>query len=214
MYVPDMFAPRDPRETRRIVEANPFATIVGQCPDGMTATHVPVLARWNGDELTHLECHFSRANPHWKDVDGPVLVIFRGVEQYITPSWYPTKQETGKVVPTWNYEAVNANGTARAVNDADWLLRHVSDVTDRFEAPRDAPWATSDAPDGFMEIMVRGIVGVEIEVTNVATKIKASQNRNEADRGGVVVGLNAQADPSAREMAQLVARYAENEAGQ
>lgn len=213
MYVPEMFAPADPQETRRIVDANPFATVVGLTGDGLAGTHVPVIARWDGDQLTHIECHFSRGNTHWKDVDGDVLVIFRGIDQYITPSWYETKKETGKVVPTWNYEAVHVNGRARAVKDPDWLLRHVSDVTDRFEAPRDAPWATSDAPDGFMDVMVRGIVGIEIAVARVATKVKASQNRPPADRKGVVDGLNAEAEPAAHKMAQLVARYSDSEVG-
>jgi len=135
-----------------------------------------------------------------------VLVIFQGVESYITPGWYPTKQETGKVVPTWNYETVHIHGTARVTEDADWLLAHVSALTDRFETPRDAPWATSDAPDGFMKTMVRGIVGVEIAVTRIEAKIKASQNRTPADRRGVVEGLDAENDPASRQMAALVAR--------
>lgn len=213
MFVPDMFAAKDNEETFRIIDANPFATVIGQTDAGMIATHVPVIIRREGEKLTHIECHFSRGNTHWKEIEGDVLVIFRGVEQYITPSWYETKQETGKVVPTWNYEAVHVNGTARAIQDADWLLRHVSDVTDRFEAPRDAPWATSDAPDGFMDVMVRGIVGVEIEVTNVITKVKASQNRTKADRKGVIEGLNAETEPAAHKMAQLVSRYADWDTG-
>ena len=140
-----------------------------------------------------------------------MLVIFRGVDHYITPSWYPTKQETGKVVPTWNYEAVHANGMARVIQEPEWLLRHVSDVTDRFEASRDAPWAASDTPDGFLDVMVRGIVGIEIAVTNIATKIKASQNRNDADRMGVVEGLRTEDETPAHVMADLVDRYREDD---
>ena len=158
MYVPEVFAVSDPQETRRIVDSNPLATLTGMSHGELFATHVPVVTRWEGDQLTHIECHLARANPHWKDINGDVLLVFRGLEHYITPSWYETKTETGKVVPTWNYEAVHVNGTARAIQDADWLLQHVSDVTDRFEAPRDVAWAVTDAPDGFMDVMVRGIV--------------------------------------------------------
>lgn len=146
MYVPEHFVVDDPVEILRIIEANPLGAIISQTPDGLNATHAPILAQSHEGKLTHLHCHLARANPHWKSIADDVLVIFQGVESYITPSWYPTKKETEKVVPTWNYETVHVHGTARTIDDADWLLAHVSDVTDRFEAPRDAPWATSDGP--------------------------------------------------------------------
>jgi len=208
MYVPDMFAVESADEVVRIVETNPLAAIVGMGTDGLTATHAPMLPHIVDGAVSSLHCHFARANPHWKDLDGDVLAIFQGLDSYITPGWYMTKQETGKVVPTWNYESVHIYGAAKVTEDADWLLAHVSALTDRFEAGRDAPWATSDAPDGFMNVMIRGIVGVEITVTRVEAKIKASQNRPDADRRGVVEGLGAEKDLDAQRMAALVAGYA------
>ncbi|MEL6287484.1 MAG: FMN-binding negative transcriptional regulator [Pseudomonadota bacterium] len=206
MYVPPEFVASDSDDVRRIVEANPLATVVGAGGGKIVATHVPVVPTYEDGRLVALACHVARANTHWKAIAGDVLVIFRGVESYITPGWYPSKVETGKVVPTWNYEAVHVNGTARAIDDTAWLARHVADVTDRFEAPQSAPWATSDAPERYMEVMLRGIVGVEIAVTSIDAKIKASQNKTEDDRRGVIEGLSERADPSARAMAALVAR--------
>jgi transcriptional regulator len=160
-----------------------------------------------------LRGHVARANPLWKRAAGAeVLVVFTGPQAYITPSWYPTKAETHKVVPTWNYTVVQARGPLRAIEDAPWLHALVSGLTAHHEAPRAQPWAVADAPDDYVQVMLRAIVGIEIELTQLVGKWKVSQNRNEADRNGVAAGLASSPSPSspfptanALAMARLVA---------
>jgi transcriptional regulator len=155
-------------------------------------------------ENGRLRLHLARANPHWKIItsqpDSPVLVVFQGPEAYVTPSWYATKHETGKVVPTWNYAIVQVSGHARVVEDATWLAQQIRDLTDAHESPRAEPWAVDDAPERYVEAQLRGIVGIEIEIAAIVGKWKVSQNRSEADRIGVAEGL-AQENPA---MAALV----------
>ena len=148
----------------------------------------------------------ARANGQWKGLDGSgeALIIFQGPHQYITPAWYPAKAETGKVVPTWNYALVHAYGRPRIVEDPEWLLRHVSELTDVNEASMPVPWAVSDAPEEFVGAMLKAIVGVEIEIVRIEGKWKTSQNQPEAAREGVVRGLTAQADERSLAMAELV----------
>ncbi len=133
-----------------------------------------------------------------------MLVIFQGVDGYISPSWYATKRETGKVVPTWNYALVHAYGRPRTIEDRDWLARHVAELTARNEGGRPRPWSVSDAPDDFVAAQLKGIVGVEIEIARIEGKWKMSQNRSEADRRGVAEGLLAQGDEPSMLMARLV----------
>jgi transcriptional regulator len=153
----------------------------------------------------------ARANPLWQHADGqPVLAVFRGPQAYITPSWYPSKASTHKVVPTWNYTVVHAHGTLRAVQDAPWVHELVSRLTGAHETGRAAPWAVSDAPDDYVQQMLRAIVGIEIPVARLVGKWKVSQNRSAADRAGVVAGLHAlgaeAGDAQAAAMAGEVAR--------
>ena len=138
-----------------------------------------------------LRCHLARANPQWRDLQAAseALVVFQGVDHYITPSWYATKRETGKVVPTWNYVTVQARGAPKVLEQADWLRAQIEQLTREREAAREKPWAVGDAPAEFLAQQMRAIVGVEIAVTDLRGKWKASQNRNEADRAGVIVGL-------------------------
>ena len=135
----------------------------------------------------------------------PVLVVFQGADAYVTPSWYETKRETGKVVPTWNYAVVQVRGTARVIDDADWLLAQITALTMQHETPREKPWAVSDAPDAYVKAQMKGIVGVEIEITAIEGKWKVSQNRPIADREGVAAGLGETAGQD--EMTDLVRRY-------
>jgi transcriptional regulator len=142
--------------------------------------------------------HVARANPVWREArtDAEVLVVFQGPQVYITPAWYATKAETGKVVPTWNYVLVEARGRLLVRDDAAWVHALVSGLTDLHESARelpsgDAPWKVSDAPDGYIAATQRAIVGIEIEITSIKGKWKVSQNRSAADRAGVVSGLQA-----------------------
>ena len=167
--------------------------------DGLPdATFLPVL--WEGDRLVG---HLARANAHWRRiVDGsPALAIVTGPDAYVSPGWYATKAEHGKVVPTWNYSVVHLRGSVVVHDDAEWVRSLVTRLTDRHESSRSTPWAVSDAPSDYIDKNLRPIVGVEVVVTSVEAKAKLSQNRSEEDRAGVAAGLTA----DGREPSRLVA---------
>lgn len=188
MYTPKPFAMDDPEAVRAHVEAHPLAVLVVCGAAGPEAVHVPLLYDAGKNVLRG---HIARANGVFDaGLEGAeVLVIFSGPQAYVSPGWYPSKQENPNVVPTWNYTAVHASGMLHFHEDRDWLLRNVGDLTDRFEAGQDKSWALDDAPADYIEAMVRGIVGVEIEITRLEGKAKLSQNRSEEDRRGVIEGL-------------------------
>ncbi|MDQ6680128.1 MAG: FMN-binding negative transcriptional regulator [Pseudomonadota bacterium] len=148
----------------------------------------------------------ARANPVWHEssAGSPALVVFQGPHGYVSPAWYPSKAEHGKVVPTWNYVMVQARGPLQVIDDAAWLRRFVTRLTERHEAPRSAPWAVGDAPDDYIEKMLGAIVGIEIELTALTGKWKLSQNRSAADRDGVARGLDDLDNDAARALAQQV----------
>ena len=148
----------------------------------------------------------SRApTSQWRDLQEQpdALVVFQGHDHYITPSWYETKRETGKVVPTWNYTMVQAKGRAKVMDDA-WLAQQIEELTRALELRRERPWAVGDAPAEFIAMQRRAIVGIEIEILDIRGKWKTSQNRNAADRAGVASGLDALGDEESRAMAQIV----------
>jgi transcriptional regulator len=159
-----------------------------------------------------IECHLARPNPHWKDLaqigadGGEALMMFQGVEGYITPSWYPSKAEHQKVVPTWNYAAVHAYGRPALVEDPTWKRCHVAELTDQQERGRAVPWSVSDAPEDYVQVMLRGIVGFRFEIARLEGKWKMSQNRNARDRAGVVRSLAERGKWHDVEMAELVSR--------
>jgi transcriptional regulator len=152
-----------------------------------------------------VRCHMARANPHWRALESSpsVLAIFSGVHHYVTPSWYPSKAEHGRVVPTWNYVTVHATGRARLFEGPE-LVEHVAELTRRQEAGFEKPWSVDDAPAGYIEGLARAIVGVEIFVERLEGKWKLSQNRPEADRAAVIRGLEAIGSGSSLEMANLM----------
>ena len=202
MYVPTQF-----QETRRavLVEAMRTIRLAGLVTfDGAAyhATHVPVLVREAGDSLT-LEAHMARPNPHWTVLDAPraSLATFQGPHAYVSPSFYASKREHGKVVPTWNYVIVEARGTLEAITHEDWLLAHLTDLTEFTEAERPEPWATSDAPDGFIRTLSRAIVGVRFTVETLEGSWKLIQHKPEADRRGTIDGLAASGRTADREIA-------------
>jgi transcriptional regulator len=155
-----------------------------------------------------IECHLARANPHCKELGtvGEALMIFQGPDAYITPNWYPSKVEHGKVVPTWNYAVVHAYGRPEVMDDATWLRRHVGELTAQQESTEAAPWAVSDAPERYIDVMLRGIVGFRFVITRLEGKWKMSQNREMADREAVVKGLGVRHDGDDLEVAELVDR--------
>jgi transcriptional regulator len=167
-----------------------------------------VLKAGDGQGSGVIECHLARANPHCKELGtvSEALMIFQGPEAYITPNWYPSKAEHGKVVPTWNFAVVHAYGRPEVVNDGTWLLRHVTELTAQQERNDAAPWAVSDAPERFIETMLRGIVGFRFVITRLEGKWKMSQNREMQDGEAVVKGLGMRNHGDDLEVAELVDR--------
>ncbi len=172
------------------------------------ATGLPLLLDRATGPLGTLRGHFARANQQWKWLDGAdVMVVMPLADGYVSPAWYPSKADDGRVVPTWNYEVIHVHGIAHIHDDAGWLLGLVSALTDRHEASRvdDAPvWQVSDAPDEFIARQIRAIVGVEIEITHLDGKRKLSQNRSDADRIGVIAGHEATGTPASAALAQAM----------
>jgi len=206
MYLPELFRVEDVAQTHALMRARPFAALVSAGPSGLFASHLPTVLKDEG-RYGVIECHLARANPHCRDLaGGEALMIFQGAEGYITPNWYPSKAEGGKVVPTWNFAAVHAYGRPEVVNDADWLRRHVTELTAQQERDQPRPWAPSDAPMNFIDTMLRGIVGFRFAITRLEGKWKMSQNRTPQDREGVVNGLTLRDRGDDREIAELIAR--------
>ena len=190
MYLPTMFKEDRVERLHGFIRASGLATLVTQTPAGLIASHVPMLLDASPPPYGTLIGHVARPNPQARGALGDALAIFQGPDAYITPSWYATKRATGQVVPTWNYVAVHAYGTVEFFDDPARLLDVVTRLTERYEAPRSAPWAVSDAPEAFIQGMLKGIVGFAIPVSRLEGKWKMSQNRPAEDRIGVVAGLS------------------------
>ena len=195
MYVPPHFQEDRVPELHAAIRRMALGTLVSTGADGLIASHVPMLIEPEPAPFGTLIGHVARANPHGR-ADGEALAIFLGPNAYITPSWYATKRETGKVVPTWNYVAIHAYGRLRFFDDRERLLALVTRLTETHEAPRDAPWAVSDAPPEFVRGMLNAIVGFELPIARLEGKWKMSQNRTPADRAGVREGLAREPSPA------------------
>jgi len=209
MYTPPLFKVEDVAEAHALMRAHPFAILVTNGSEGLHATHLPTVLKTDGaGPLGRIECHLARPNPQWKTFapDADALIIFQGPEAYIRPGWYPSKAQHGKVVPTWNYATVHAYGRLAPVHDEAWLVAHVGELTAQQEKPYAAPWSTADAPGNFVAMLTRGIVGLSFAITRLEAKAKMSQNRETADRAGVVQGLAERADGHDAEIARLVAK--------
>jgi transcriptional regulator len=207
MYQPPHFREERTEVQHALMRAHPLALLVTFGEGGLTANPVPLILHPEHGEMGVLRGHLARANPQWRSFDPSVecLAVFQGADVYVTPSWYATKRQTGKVVPTWNYAVVQVYGRLTVIEDSGWLREQVRSLTDRHEAARPAPWAVADAPDDFVRAQLKGIVGIEIAIGRVEAKWKVSQNRNEADRAGVAEGLLGEEDEGARAMAKWVA---------
>jgi transcriptional regulator len=206
VYRPAAFDVDEPGALLTELLATVAATLVTSGDDGLESTILPLLYDPAAGPLGTLAGHVARGNPLVRDGHaGEALVVVTGVEGYISPSWYPSKVEHGKVVPTWDYLTVQAVGPLVLHDDADWLLGNVSGLADRHEHDRPAPWAVSDAPPAYVTAVLRAIVGIEIPVTRLAGKAKLSQNRPAADVAGVVAGLRADRPPG-DELAEAIAR--------
>lgn len=205
MYIPSAFIETDITRLHAIMQAAGLAQLVSATASGPYVTPLPLLLDETEGEFGTLYGHVAKANPHWQqEVLGSSLAIFMGPDAYVTPAWYATKRETGKVVPTWNYVTVHGHGPLEFFHEAERLLAVVSRLTARHEAGRPHPWAVSDAPEPYIAAQLRGIVGVRMPILRLEGKIKMSQNRSDADRAGVAAGLDAAATDGDRQSAHLV----------
>ncbi|MDP3293208.1 MAG: FMN-binding negative transcriptional regulator [Nevskia sp.] len=206
MYVPTHFAESGTEALHALIRAQPLATLVTMTADGLEANHIPMHLESAASRLGTLRGHVARANPVWRTFDPGVetLVVFTGVDAYVSPSWYATKAVDGRVVPTWNYEAVHVYGRLRIVNDAGWLRDQLDALTGQHESGFDAPWQIDDAPAEFIARLMQAIVGFEVEISRMVGKLKLSQNRSAADRAGVIAGLEAQFQGPGCPMAALI----------
>jgi transcriptional regulator len=210
-----MYQPPHHREDRlevqhALIRSHPLGTLVTLAASGLVANAIPFIVDPSRGPFGTLQAHLARANNQWRDFDAKVdaLVIFQGIESYITPSWYPTKQDGGKVVPTWNYAVVQVSGPLQVIEDRDWLKTQIGALTALQEGRRAEPWAVSDAPTSYVESQLKGIVGIEIPIARIEGKWKVSQNRPEVDRRGVADGLRALGDETSGAMATLVEKHA------
>ncbi|WP_077047117.1 FMN-binding negative transcriptional regulator [Pseudomonas sp. KK4] len=206
MYTPRHFAIDDLHEMHQQILGTRLAMIVTHGEQGLQASHLPLLLRPEEGVNGTLYGHFARANPQWKALQNgaEALVIFAGADAYVSPGFYPGKAEHGKVVPTWNYVAVHAYGTAEVFTDAERLLDVVSGLTDRHETGRAQPWKVADAPADYIEGMLKAIVGFALPIQRLEGKSKLSQNRSTADIAGVREGLAASPDVQDRALAHLM----------
>jgi transcriptional regulator len=191
MYIPAHFEETNIEILHKLMREFPLATLVTLSSDGLNANHIPLELDAEPAPYGTLRGHVARANPVWRDFNSDVeaMVIFQGANSYITPSWYATKKETGKVVPTWNYAVVHAYGALKIIEDKVWLRNLVERLTDHHEAAKENPWKVSDAPENYIEPLLNAIVGIEITITKISGKWKASQNQPHTNRVGVIDGL-------------------------
>lgn len=206
MYIPSTFAETDIQALTGLIERYPLGLLVSSGASGLLASPIPFVYRVN-DGKPVLLAHLAKANPHWNDLIGlkECLVVFQGADNYVTPDWYPSKQTTHKVVPTWNYEMVQVRGVPMVIESPDWLRHQVSEMTVSMEQQRQNPWQVTDAPADFIETQLKAIVGLEIEITQIKGKWKMSQNRTSDDAQGVAKGLSDTNDPHANpKVAEIV----------
>ena len=206
MYLPPLFREDRLAVLHGLIRSHPLGLLISHGAGGLLANLLPFVLETGRGERGVLKAHMARANPQWRELEGEaVLVVFRGADAYVSPSLYATKQETGKVVPTWNYAMVQARGRAQLHEAAEWLTPQLEALTTGREAQRAQPWSISDAPRDYIEAQKKAIVGIEIEIASLDGKWKVSQNQPEANRRSVVAGLSTEA--ATREMAELVRTY-------
>ena len=212
MYTPKHFEEPRIEVMHELMRARPLATVVTLTSNGLNANHIPLHLTDTPAPFGTLRGHVARANPLWSDFakDVEVLAIFHGPDSYITPSWYATKQETGKVVPTWNYAVVHAYGKLRIIDDAAWVRAQLEALTAHNEVGFAHPWSVSDAPHEYTDKLIEAIVGFEIVITRLSGKWKVSQNQPAQNQAGVIAGLSNSGLHDAEAMAALVAANAQH----
>jgi len=206
MYLPKHFEEPRVDVMHDLIRAHPLATLITMTSGGIEANHIPLLLSEQPAPFGTLYGHVARANPLWRDFqkEVEVLAVFKGPDAYISPNWYATKKEHGKVVPTWNYAVTHVYGNLRVIDDAVWLRSHLEALTAHNEAAMPAPWAVTDAPHEYTEKMITGVVGIEITITRLIGKWKVSQNQPAVNRTSVIEALDARGGAQAISMAALV----------
>lgn len=206
MYIPNQFEEPRVEVMHELIWAQPLATVVTLSSSGLNANHIPLYLADSPATFGALRGHVARANPMLTDLTSDIesLAVFHGPDAYISPSWYATKKETGKVVPTWNYAVVHAYGFLRVVDNPVWLRAQLEDLTSHNEASFAEPWAVSDAPREYIEKIMASIVGIEMVITKLSGKWKVSQNQPSKNQSSVVAGLKASSSHGAPEMVALV----------
>lgn len=197
MYIQSSFREENLDRLHALIEAHPLGLLITYGVSGLQAAPIPFMLYPNEGEFGVLRAHLARANPCWKELAGDqeCLVMFQGENGYVTPSWYPSKAETQRAVPTWNYIMVELRGNPTVIEDPAWLRRHLDDLTRQHEGIRPEPWSISDAPDDYIASQLKAIVGIELPISRIAGKWKMSQNKSSADRQGVINGMKNAADP-------------------
>ncbi len=206
MRQPPIFSEDRVEVMHELMRVHPFATVVSAALGPLSADHVPLVLHDDEGPRGLLRGHIAVSNPLFRETEGPidVLTLFQGPQTYVTPSWYASKKEHGKVVPTWNYVVVHARGQLRFKRETAWVLRHLNDLTAQHESHRPEPWAVSDAPDDFIARQLRGLVGFEIEIEDLQGTWKVSQNKAVSDWTGVRDGLEGSDDADAHSIGALV----------
>ncbi|MEW6204814.1 MAG: FMN-binding negative transcriptional regulator [Pseudomonadota bacterium] len=206
MYLPKQFEETSVPVLLSLIKAHPLATVVTMSASGLNANHIPMVLAESASGQMSLRGHVARANPMLADlaVSPQTLLVFQGAEHYITPSWYATKKETEKVVPTWNYAVVHVKGQMRVVDDATWLHQQLEDLTVQQESTRAMPWSVNDAPAEFLDQIKQAIVGFEVQIESMVGKWKVSQNQPSKNRATVVEGLEGEGTEKALQMRDLV----------
>jgi transcriptional regulator len=215
LYAQRMYTPEAFKETRtevlyELIREFPLATLVMPKLGDLVINHLPMVLRPDSATRGTLVAHVPRTNAVWALMKGETraAAVFQGPNAYITPSWYPSKHEHGRAVPTWNYAVVHVRGTPRAIDDPGWVLAHLEELTNALESRHVHPWKVSDAPQDFTDRMIGQLIGIEMPIDAIEGKWKASQNRPHADQMGVVTGLKSRGDGESLAMADLIERFA------
>jgi len=215
MYCPSHFSERDSAVLLDLIEQYPLACLIANTPAGLVADHIPLLHEPGSGAFGKFIGHVARNNPLWQyPSEQQLLVIFQGASSYISPNWYASKKEAGKVVPTWNYAVVHAYCSLRAVHEPEAILPILERLTHQHEAGQTHPWKISDAPEDYIERMLNNIVAIELSIHRMEGKWKVSQNQPIQNRQTVVQGLLAQGGDESALMAQLVQKHVTEQSGQ
>ena len=206
MYTPKAFEVTDLAQLHAAMRQSELATLVSMTTQGLVATHLPLLLDETKGEYGTITGHVSRANLQWRESDPNIdaLIIFLGLDTYVSPNWYPAKEENGRVVPTWNYAAIHAYGRLTFFEDPEWLRTMVTELTKRHEASFPAPWQVTDAPAVYIDSQLKAIVGFEFRILRLEGKQKFNQNRAVEDRRGVIEGLRGLGNERKTEVAELM----------